>query len=243
MEKPEAIQGAKTIVFEHTIWSTVIGVINGLISLPVVWFLMIVIEKRTFSWKKVGLNWRCNSLLNLAFGALLALIIYFASIVIDRVFGSSIPTMDTILAGLTSSAVIQNLVLHIPMGFGEEIVFRSYIQSQLVDRYGALWGILVGSIIFTLLHMLVSPLSPVTILSGIILWTAVGILYHWSRSLYLVGTFHGIANTLLNTLPFEGSDTASLIVHALALLLILVIGHYMVISDGPRLKFPRPTQP
>jgi membrane protease YdiL (CAAX protease family) len=243
VDRPEAIQVAKAIVFEHTIWSTVIGVINGLMSLPVVWFLMIAIEKCTFSWKKVGLNWRSNSLLSLAFGAFLALLIYFASIVIDLILGSSMPTMDTVLAGLTFSAVIRNLILYIPMGFGEEILFRSYVQSQLVERYGALWGILVGSIIFTLLHMLVNPLSPVTILSGIILWTAVGTLYHWSRSLYLVGMFHGIANTLLNTLPFEGSNMASLIMHALTLLLILVIGHYTVISDGPRSKFPWPTQP
>ena len=230
-DRPEALEAAKAIVFEHPIWSTAIGVINGLMSLPLIWFLMIVIEKRTFTWKKVGLDWRRNSLLNLAFGALLALLIYFAGIVVDRVFGSSIPTMDTVLAGLTASAVIRNLILYIPMGFGEEVLFRSYIQSRLVERYGALRGILIGSIVFTLLHLLVSPLSPVTILSGIILWAAVGTLYHWSRSLYLVGMFHGIANILLNTLSFKGSDTASLIVHALALLSILVIGHYGEISS------------
>lgn len=230
-DRPEALEAAKAIVFEHPIWSTAIGVINGLMSLMLVWFLMIVIEKRTFTWKKVGLDWRRNSLLNLAFGALLALLIYFAGIVVDRVFGSSIPTMDTVLAGLTVSAIIRNLILYIPMGFGEEVLFRSYIQSRLVERYGALWGILIGSIVFTLLHLLVSPLSPVTILSGIILWAAVGTLYHWSRSLYLVGMFHGIANILLNTLSFKGSDTASLIVHALALLLILVIGRYREMSS------------
>ncbi len=231
-DRPEALEAAKAIVFEHPIWSTAIGVINGLMSLPLIWFLMIVIEKRTFTWKKVGLDWRRNSLLNLAFGAILALLIYFAGIVVDRVFSSSISTMDTVLAGLTASAVIRNLILYIPWGFGEEVLFRSYIQSRLVERYGALRGILIGSIVFTLLHLLVSPLSPVTILSGIILWAAVGTLYHWSRSLYLVGMFHGISNILLNTLSFKVSDTASLTVHALALLSILVIGHYGEISSN-----------
>jgi membrane protease YdiL (CAAX protease family) len=230
-DRPDALEAAKAIVFEHAIWSTVIGVINGLMSFPIAWFLMIVIEKRTFTWKKVGLDWKRNSPLNLAFGALLALLIYFAGIVVNRVIGSSIPTLDTVLAGLTVSAVIRNIILYIPMGFGEEVLFRSYIQSRLVERYGALWGILVGSIVFTMLHLLVGPLSPVTILSGIILWVAVGTLYHWSRSLYLVGMFHGIANILLNTLSFKGSDTAGLIVHALALLLILVIGHYTAMSS------------
>lgn len=230
MDRQDALEAAKNIVFEHPIWSTAIGVINGLMSLPIVWFLMRMIEKRSFTWKDVGLDWRRNSLLCLVFGALLALLLYSASIFINRVLGSSIPTIDTVLADLTISAVVRNLVLYIPMGFGEEVVFRGYIQIRLVERHGAVWGILIGSIVFTLLHLFVSPLSPVTVLSGIILWAAVGALYHWSRSLYLVGMFHGIANILLNTLSFKGSDAAGLIVHVLALLLILVVGHYMTKS-------------
>ncbi len=226
MDRQDALEAAKAIVFEHPIWSTAIGVINGLMSLPIVWFLMIVIEKRSFTWKEVGLDWRRNSLLCLAFGAFLALLIYVAGTVVDRVLGSSIPTIDTVLAGLTVSAVVRNLALWIPMGFGEEVLFRSYVQSRLVERHGALWGILIGSIVFTLLHLLVSQLSPVTIFSGVILWAAVGALYHWSRSLYLVGMFHGVANILLNTFPSEGFDASGLIVHALALLLIVVVGLY-----------------
>jgi membrane protease YdiL (CAAX protease family) len=226
VDRQDALEAAKNIVFEHPIWSTAIGVINGLMSLPIVWFLMRVVEKRSFTWKDVGLDWRQNSLLCLVFGALLALLLYSASIFINRVLGSSIPTIDTVLAGLTISAVVRNLVLYIPMGFGEEVVFRGYIQTRLVERHGAVWGILIGSIVFTLLHLFVSPLSPITVLSGVILWAAVGVLYHWRRSLYLVGMFHGVANILLNTLSFEGSEAAGLIVHVLALLLILVIGHY-----------------
>jgi len=65
----------------------------------------------------------------------------------------------------------------------------------------------------------------------IILWAGVGALYHWSRSLYLVGMFHGVANILLNTFPFEGSDAAGLIVHVLALLLIVVVGLYRAKSS------------
>jgi membrane protease YdiL (CAAX protease family) len=224
MDRQDALEAAKAIVFEHPIWSTTIGVINGLMSLPLVWFLMRIIENSSFTWKDVGLDWRSNSFLCLAFGALLALFLYFAGTVIDRVLGYSIPAMDTVLAGLTISTVVRNFALWIPMGFGEEVLFRGYIQTRLVERHGALWGILIGSIVFTLLHLLVSPLSPVTIFSGVILWAAVGALYHWSRSLYLVGMFHGAANILLNTLHFEGSDAAGLIVHTIALLLIIVVG-------------------
>jgi membrane protease YdiL (CAAX protease family) len=224
MAKQEVVATAKAIVFEHPIWSTVIGVINGLMSLPIVWFLMRVIEKRSFTRKEVGLDWRRNSLLSLGFGALLALLMYTASSVVPQALGFSMPKIETVLAGLTVSAVIRNFALWIPMGFGEEVLFRGYVQTRLVERHGAVWGILIGSIVFTLLHLLVRPLSPVTIFSAVILWAAVGTLYHLSKSLYLVGMFHGVANILLNTLPFEGSDAEGLIVNALVLLLVIVVG-------------------
>lgn len=224
IDRQDALEAAKAIVFEHPIWSTAIGIIHGLMSLPLVWFLMRVLEKRSFAWKDVGLDWRRNSLLSLAFGALLALLIYVAGTVVDRVLGSSIPTIDTVLAGLTVSAVVRNFALYIPIGFGEEVLFRGYVQTRLVERHGALWGILIGSIVFTLLHLLGRPLSPVTIFSAVILWAGVGALYHWSRSLYLVGMFHAVANILLNVLPSDRSHAAGLIVHVLALLLIVVVG-------------------
>ncbi len=58
MDRPDALEAAKAMVFEHVIWSTSIGVINGLMSLPIVWFLIRAIEKRSFKWKYVGLDWR-----------------------------------------------------------------------------------------------------------------------------------------------------------------------------------------
>ncbi|MEE9365242.1 MAG: type II CAAX endopeptidase family protein [Dehalococcoidales bacterium] len=223
MDRQDALEAAKAVVFEHPIWSTAIGAINGLMFLPLVWFLTKVIEKRRIAWKDVGLDWRRNSLLSLAFGVFLALLMYVAGTVVGRVLGSSIPTMETLLAGLTVSAVVRNLALYIPMGFGEELLFRGYVQTRLVDRLGTLSGILIGSVVFTLPHLLFRPLSPVTILSAVILWAAVGALYHWTRSLYLVAMFHAVANILMNVLPSVQSEAAGLIVHVLALSLIVVL--------------------
>jgi len=62
----------------------------------------------------------------------------------------------------------------------------------------------------------------VAVLSGVILWSAIGALYHWSRSLYLVGMFHAVMNSVLNVLPSNESELAGLLVHTLTLLLIVV---------------------
>jgi membrane protease YdiL (CAAX protease family) len=92
-----------------------------------------------------------------------------------------------------------------------------------VERYRAIWGIPVTAVIFVLLHQISYDLSPVVFVSGVMLWTTIGVLYHRSKSLYLVGVFHGTMNTLLNSLHFEASDTSSLLVNTLALCLTIVI--------------------
>lgn len=221
--KEDALTGARAVVFEDPLWSTVLGILNGLMSLPLAWFLARVIERRSFTFKMVGLDWRRNSFAALALGGLLALLLYSGSRVVGQAFGSPMPSVDTILAGLTVLTVIQKFVLYVVMGFGEEIVFRGYVQTRLVERYGALWGVLVASVTFTLLHLGFVSLSLVSIFSGVILWGAVGAVYHWSKSLYLVGMFHGVSNTLLNTLDLEDNPAGGLVVHAIALSVVLVV--------------------
>jgi len=222
-DRQDALEAAKAVVFEHPVWSTVIGGVNAFMALALVWFLMRVFEKHRMGWKDVGLDFRRSSLLCVVLGGLLALVMYAANIVTGRILGSSAPTISAMAAGLSVSAVCRNLALYIPMGFSEELLFRGYIQTRLVKRYRPALGILLGSVVFTLLHIFGRPLSPVAVLSGVILWSAVGALFHWSRSLYLVGMFHAVMNSALNVLPSGESELAGLIVHILTLLLIVAI--------------------
>lgn len=74
----DALASASAAFFEDPVWSTVIAVLNGLMSLPLVWLLVRAIERRRLAWKTVGVDWRRNSFLALTFGALLALLLYVA---------------------------------------------------------------------------------------------------------------------------------------------------------------------
>ena len=217
-----ALASAKATVFEDPFWSTVIGILNGLMSLLLVWFMIKVIERNRFEWKTVGLDWRNNSLSLLGAGALLALLLYASDRLVGHAFGSSIPSLNIMLAGLSFPIVFQKFVLYLAMGFGEEVVFRGYVQTRLVEHYGAIWGILIASITFTLMHLGFTSLSLVSIISGVLLWVTIGTLYHLSKSLYLVGMFHGVANTLINTLHIESNEIGGLLVNALALLLVVI---------------------
>ena len=96
--RQDAVATAKAIVFEDPIWSTVLSILNGLMSLPLVWFLIGVVEGRNFAWKDVGLDWRRGSLSSLALGALVALVIYAANVGVGHALGSSIPAVSAFLA-------------------------------------------------------------------------------------------------------------------------------------------------
>jgi membrane protease YdiL (CAAX protease family) len=222
LAEEDALAHAKATVFEDPVWSTIISILNGLMSLLLVWFMIKIIERHSFAWKTMGLDWRRNSFSFLGAGALLALLLYGSDKLVGFAFGYSIPAMNIMLAGISIPIVLQKFVLYLAMGFGEEIVFRGYLQTRLVERYGAPRGILIASITFTLIHLGFMSISLITIISGVLLWVTIGTLYHLSKSLYLVGMFHGVANTLLNTLHLESNETSGLLVNAVALSLIVI---------------------
>jgi membrane protease YdiL (CAAX protease family) len=234
MAQATAIETASTIVFEDPVCSTAVGALNGLMGLLIVWFLVRVIERSSFTWEAVGLNWRNNSLLAILLGAILASGLFIASVMTGHIFGLTGSALSTSMLGVSVPILLQKLVLYLAMGFGEEIVFRGYIQPRVVNQYGAIWGVLATSVVFTLLHQISYSLSPVVILSGVMLWTAIGVLYHLSKSLYLVGVFHGTMNTLLNTLQFEVGDVTSLVVNALVLCVVIVVVLVKVRGSGIR---------
>jgi membrane protease YdiL (CAAX protease family) len=223
MAQGAAVESASTIIFEDPIWSTVIGVLIGLMGFLIVWFLVRVVEKSKFTYKALGLDWRRSSPSMIILGALLAFILFIAYMIIARLFGSSDSSEYMLLMGVSIPVFLQKFILYIAMGFGEEVVFRAYVQPRLLKRFGVIWGVLVTALGFTLLHQISYSLSPVTILSGTLLWATLGALYYLTRSLYLVGMFHGVMNTMLNTLNFEVGNIAALIVHALALLILIMV--------------------
>lgn len=223
MTPGSAAETARSLVFEDPVWSTVVGVLIGLMAFLIVWFLVRIVEKSGFTCKAMGLDWRGNSPSMIILGALLAIGLFIAYMAIGRLFGTTDASMSALLLGPSGVVLFQRFILYIVMGFGEEIVFRAYVQTRLSARFGLTLGVLGTALVFTLLHQISYNLSPVTVLSGVMLWTTLGVLYHQSKSLYLVGTFHGAMNTMLTTLNFEVSDTAALVAHALALLTLIVL--------------------
>lgn len=221
-----ALERATKIILENPIWSTALGILFGLIGFLIVWLLITKIEKSKFHWKAVGLSWTSNSLLMIFIGVLLAIMIYIGSAFTKNLLNNTDKLQISTSNDISMEIFFQKLVLFIAMGFGEEIVFRGYIQTRSIKKLNTIGGILFSAGIFVLLHQIFYSLSLITLLSGLILWFSIGMLYYLSKSLYLSIAFHGVMNTLMNTLDASYDDIDSLIVHAIVLICVILAGFF-----------------
>ena len=223
LPKARALEYATAVIFEHPVASTGIGILNGLSGFLIVLLLVKVIEKTKFTWEMVGLNWRRSSAYMVLVGAVFAGLLYASYFLVQALMGNSNPALKDLLANVSAPMFIQQFLLYLAMGFGEELIFRGYLQTRLVNRFGVVTGILMTSVVFTLLHQISYRLSPVLVVSGVLLWSTLGMLFYLSKSLYLVSLFHGMMNTLLNTVQFQMDDTNGMIVHSAVFLLVLIV--------------------
>lgn len=71
---------------------------------------------------------------------------------------------------------------------GEEIFWRRYLQSKLVERFGMVIGVIVGASLYALAHMWTG--NPMLVAAAATAGVAWGALYVWKNSLTLVIISH-----------------------------------------------------
>jgi membrane protease YdiL (CAAX protease family) len=169
------------------------GIMDSVAVAGLVYVRMTKLDRRDFSWAEIGLAWKPTVFTffggGLAIGGVLELLSLELGVVQGIVEAPGAPSIIpvTVLTGATAAML---------NSFWQEMVFRGYLQTRFVESYGAHIGIPVVAASFVLLHLLVNPLSPLEVLTGSVLFLLVGLLYHMTGSLYLVGALHGILNYL-----------------------------------------------
>jgi membrane protease YdiL (CAAX protease family) len=92
-------------------------------------------------------------------------------------------------------------------GFHQELVYRGILQTELVRRWGSIWGILVSNLLFTFgpLHFYHfsgrTPWQALPMFAGIfVIGLFFGILFRRSGNLAIVGVLHGLGNCYIEGL-------------------------------------------
>ena len=164
--------------------------IYNLIAIAVVFIFWRFVDKQEIGrlgfafrkgvWKELGAG-------ILAAIAAIALIIFFGQ-------GLRIIAFDSMGTRYFSNPQILRIMLislftFLLVGFGEEAVYRSYIQNHLTDIAGRRYGLLIAALIFMGAHVFTygKVLDFIDVfLAGVLL----GYMFHLTKSIYLPAAFH-----------------------------------------------------
>ncbi len=172
------------------------------ITQEIAWVLVpvafvVLVDRKRFSWRELGLQFGSRGaklfLAGIALNALLGIAIVgtialtgWQQVEIDGISAYGLATVAGYLA-LTA-------VLMLAVGIGEETLFRGYIQTDLMHKYGNLPALIVTSAIFATIHivMLISgqEVSPLSIFNIFIASLVMGYLYIITGSIMASIGFH-----------------------------------------------------
>ena len=79
--------------------------------------------------------------------------------------------------------------------------------------------------VFVVLHGLVQSLTPISILTGLLLFLFIGLLYDKTKSLYLVGLLHAVLNFLPVLFDTWWQGFEAVIAYGIALVLLILLIH------------------
>ncbi len=155
--------------------------------------VVLVIRHQKMSKQALGIHFRdIGKYLPLAL--IVAFVIAFGEyIIIDP--GSMIPDLSLM------SILKISIVMIFFVGFVEEIVFRSILQTRLSDSFGAVKGIVIASLLFGLMHSGYGTVYEIlfTSFAGLLF----GYMFYKTNSLPLVTLAHGSVNIMLfGMMPF-----------------------------------------
>lgn len=86
-------------------------------------------------------------------------------------------------------AMFMGLITFLLVGFGEEAVYRSYVQNHIVDMLGTKVGLSVAALIFMIAH-LGTYAKPLDLLDVFIAGIILGYAFVLTNSIYLPAAFH-----------------------------------------------------
>ncbi len=165
--------------------STIAMILNVLLSVVLMLFLgKIKLKDLGFSSKSV--------LKNILIGIVSGFVILSIVALIIKVLGAV--TIKNVFQTSHIKVLLIGLVFFMFQGTFEELVFRSYIMTHFAKKWGDLWGILLSSVLFVLIHALNPGITVIPIINLFVASIVFSLIYYIWGNLWLTGLAHGIWN-------------------------------------------------
>ncbi|MBN2228929.1 MAG: CPBP family intramembrane metalloprotease [Candidatus Thorarchaeota archaeon] len=219
-----ASQNAQVFVSESSEGQAIASALDLLLILLLVLFLVTRIEKREFHLTDLGLNIQRNTLPFFGLGVIIGCALFFGATLVGVFLGTiELPVNPDFSQWPALTTLIASITFYVLNSFWQEILFRGYLQTQAVNRFGQYTGIILVTVIFVIFHGLVQTLTLSGILTGFLLFSFIGFLYDKIKSLYLVGTIHAVLNFLPALFDTWWQGLEASIIYGIALLLLILV--------------------
>jgi uncharacterized protein len=164
-------------------------------STSVLYAISIIYYRDQFSKEYFKLN---EILIGISSAALLYFIFWFGKFILD-IYGI-IPNHNRNISSVyankgTFPAWLVAVLLFFPIGFGEEIFWRGYIQRFLSDKYNKWLGLLITVFFYTAIH--IPTLNPVLVLAAFIVGIYWGLIFLWRGNIVAAVISHMIWDPLI----------------------------------------------
>lgn len=191
-----ALEQARTqmMVIESQVF---LCLIDTLLMVLFVFLLITKVEKRDFQWADLGLPQNINSVKYFFIGLFLGTLFTVVTMTAGLIQGSIIfhpQKIEEIFTLTNVTFMVLFFVWAMLNGFWQELIFRGYLQTRVVEKFSPVVGILTVTIYFVLIHVIEEPLNLRWVLLGTILFILISLIFHHTKSLWLVGTIHAIIN-------------------------------------------------
>ena len=172
------------------------------ILLSVVLELLLLFGVWMFGLRRYGKSWSALGLIpSLNNGALLTLLVFFASLALTAIYGLIVVFFDQEiltpepLPGDLTETVLQRLagffIIVLLAPFAEEVFFRGFLLPAFANRWGFFAAAIISSGLFGISHVAPGPIIPAFMSGMLFAW-----LYHRTGSLWNTTIAHGAQNAL-----------------------------------------------
>jgi uncharacterized protein len=169
---------------------------------------IILVDRRRFSWRELGLTFSPRAAKMFAAGIIVNALTGLAiigTIVLSGLQNVEINGLAEYGLPAVAGSLALTVVIMLAVGIGEETLFRGYIQTDLMRKYGVAVALVVTSLIFAGIHIFflisgqeVSPLSIAGIFfAGLVMgylyvitgtiWASIG--FHFLQDVLAAGVF------------------------------------------------------
>ena len=186
----------------------IVAQVAGSVPAPVVILLSVALELLLifgvwkFGLRRYGRSWNAIGLIpSLNNGALLALLVFLASLALTAVYGFVVTFFDQEilvpepLPGDLTETILQRMVgffvIVLLAPFAEEVFFRGFLLPAFANRWGFFAAAIISSGLFGISHVATGSIIPAFMSGMLFAW-----LYHRTGSLWNTTIAHGAQNAL-----------------------------------------------